>query len=123
MPGRYDRSSEFSLDTNALRNSMKPKKRPALREDPLEKMLRIAGGVAPVAGMAIGGLAGMGGGPAGALAGAGLGAGIGQGVGGLANMGAGMMGEGRMAEEERRRREDEEQAAQSNAALRMIQGL
>lgn len=113
---RYDRSSEFSLDTGALRNSMKPKKRPALREDPLEKMMRIAGGIAPVAGMGIGAAVG---GPVGA----GIGAGIGQGVGGLANMGAGMMGEDRMAEEERRRREDEEQAAQSNAALRMIQGL
>lgn len=124
MPdGRYGENPDFKLDSGALRNSLKPKKRPALREDPLEKMLRIAGGLAPAAGMAIGAGVGSMAGGVGAVPGAGIGAGIGTGLGGVAGMGADMMGEGRRAEEERRRREDEEQAAQSRAALGMIQGL
>lgn len=113
MPGRYDKSSDFSFD---VAGGLKPKKRPDIKADPLEEMLRLAGGVAPMAGAAIGGAVG---GPVGM----GIGAGIGSGVGALANYGADKAGEDEAAERERRRREDEEQAAQNQAALSLIGAL
>jgi hypothetical protein len=121
MPGRYDKTADFSFD---VAGGLAPKKRAPVKRDPFEDMLRLAGNAAPMVGMGIGGLAaGLSSGGMGAPAGAGIGGAIGSAIGGGLNYGADMAGEDEAAEHERRRREDEERAAQNNAALSMIRGL
>jgi len=107
MAGRYSR--DFDLDFSGVTAQPEaPKKR---KTDPVEEMLRIAGGLAPAAGAGVGAL--VGGGVPGAI----IGSGIGAGLGGLANYGADALGrDDREAEDERLAREEEKRARNEVAA-------
>jgi hypothetical protein len=113
VAGRYSR--DFDLDFSGVTAQPEaPKKR---KTDPVEEMLRIAGGLAPVAGTAIGAGVGSMAGGIGAIPGAAIGGGIGAGLGGLAGYGADALGrDDREAEDERLAREEEKRARNEVAA-------
>lgn len=106
MAGRYSR--DFDLDFSGVTAQPEaPKKR---KTDPVEEMLRITQGLAPMAGAGIGALAG-------GLPGAAIGAGVGSAAGGLAGYGADWAArDEREAEAERLAREEEKRARNEVAA-------
>lgn len=117
---RYDKSGDYDFD---VAGAMKRRQAPPPKHDPIEDMLRLASGLAPAAGMAIGAGVGSMAGGIGALPGAAVGAGIGTGLGGAANYGADVLGRDDEEAARRKAEEDEERAAQHRMALSMLGGL
>lgn len=119
MRGRYSGEPvDLNFGPSGSLGSEQPKPR---KPDPLEDFLRLAAGIAPLAGAGIG--AGVGA-AVGGVPGAGVGMGIGGAAGSAAGMGLGYAADKRaepsvMAEEARLARE-RERAARAQAALSLV---
>lgn len=114
-PGsRYNRHFNTDFSSVAAQDPEATPIRPP--DDALSNILRITQGLAPVAGMAIGGLAG---GPVGAAAGNA----IGQAVGGLAGYGEDERDKPFQQAEQDREAREQERAARMGLASRIVQGL